>query len=255
MFNQGIERLNKKILKGDEENFIYNIKEFFTLNEIEKFSKKIKNEVKDNLYLSRVDETYLLKNNNKILPELKILINSLGLQDTKENIEESLKVLFNENNCDRILVINKKDVAWCFIKHQINQDKVYTRFAKDFGKEIDEADVIEIEALVGEFEISNMIKKFAANYQIQMFFQKKIEEYNIRIGKINSGNLKNIMIEIAEEMLTKEFLNINDNYSDNEKKLIYYFFTYCLYFNRDTKKIYDEFNIKEVNNETTESYN
>lgn len=247
MFNQGIERLNTKISKGDEENFIYNIKKDFTLSEIDIFSKKVKHEIRDFLYLARVDETYLLENNNKILHEVKAIINLLELQDIQENIQDSLKVLFNENNCNRILSIKKKDVAWCFIKHKINQEKVYTRFGKDFNEEIDEAEVIEIQSLVGDYEIYNMIKSFASDYQIYMFFQKKMEEYTIKFEKINSNNMKEILVKIANEMLEKEFLYIKNNYTEKEKKLIYYFFVYCLFFNKSIKYIYDEFNIGSVN--------
>ena len=45
MFNQGIERLNNKISNGTEENFIYNINNYFTVKEIEEFEKRINNEI------------------------------------------------------------------------------------------------------------------------------------------------------------------------------------------------------------------
>lgn len=246
MFKQGIPRQDKKILLGDEENFLYKIIDHFTSDEIKEFSAKIDNEVKDILFLARVDETFLLKNGNRILPDLKKIINLLELENIQENIQESLKVLFNENSSERILTINKKQVAWCFIKHKVTATNVYNKFNKDFKEEIDDLGIIEIEFLIENSEIYDMIKNYSADYQIYMFFQRKIEEYYIKVGRITSDNLKKIMMEIANEMLKNESLFIKDNYSKEEKELIYYFFTYFLYFNRNIKKIYDEFNIKEI---------
>lgn len=257
MFNQGIERLNNKISNGTEENFIYNINNYFTVKEIEEFEKRINNEIKDILYLSRVDETYLLKTGNKILPELRKVINELELQNMEENINESLKILFDENGCYRSKTIDKKEVAWAFIKHNVNQDKVYSKFNKDFENEMAEEGIVGIEMLVGEPDISNMIKNYSSNYEIYSFFQKKIEEYYIRNStKIIITNFKKLMVEIAMELFDRKELCISDSYPEELKKFIYYFFTYFLYFNNSNiKKIYDEFNIKEVDNETSDFNN
>ena len=249
MFNQGITRLNTKISNGDEENFIYNINNDFTPIEIEDFSKKIKKEIKNNLFLARVDETFLLENSNKILPELKLVINSLELHDIQENIQDSLKILFNENNCNKNLSISKKDVAWCFIKHQINYKKIYNLFNKDFEDELDNTGNFEIDILIDNYEMKNMIKNFSSNYQIYSFYERKITEYSIKGEKIITSNRKKIMSEIANEMLKKEILPINTNCSDEEKRIIYCFFVYCLHFNKLIKNIYEEFNILEDKNE------
>lgn len=257
MFNQGIERLNNKISNGMEENFMYNINNYFTVEEIKEFEKRINNEVKDILYLSRVDESYLLRTGNKILPELRKVINELELQTIEENINETLKVLFEENGCYDSVVIDKKEVAWAFIKHKITPDKVYSKFNKDFEFEMAEEGIFEIEMIVGDPDISNMIKNYSSNYEIYSFFQKRIEEYCITNSiKVITTNFKKLMIEIAMELFDRKELYISNSYPDEIKKFIYYFFTYFLYFNNNNiKRIYDEFNIKEVDNEVTEFNN
>ena len=175
----------------------------------------------------------------------------------EENINESLKILFDENGCYRSKTIDKKEVAWAFIKHNVNQDKVYSKFNKDFENEMAEEGIVGIEMLVGEPDISNMIKNYSSNYEIYSFFQKKIEEYYIRNStKIIITNFKKLMVEIAMELFDRKELCISDSYPEELKKFIYYFFTYFLYFNNSNiKKIYDEFNIKEVDNETSDFNN
>lgn len=254
MLNQGIERLNNKLKIGEEENYIYNINDAFTLEEIENFSIKIKNEIKNILHLARVDESYLL-NNSKILPELKKVINELELQNVEGNINDSLKILFDENSCDRKLIIDKKQVAWSFIKHKITQSKIYDRFNRDFSKEIENVGIIEIQFLVEDYEIADMIKNYSGNYEIYMFFQRKLEEHHIKYEKITTTNLKDAMSEIAIEMLERQYLCLYDKYLE-EAKLIYCFFAYFLFFNNNNvKKIYDEFNIKKVKNEIIQADN
>lgn len=250
MLNQGIERLTSKIKDGKEENFIYNFQENFSNEELESFFKKVKNNLKEILYLARVDDSYLI-NTSKVLPELKKIINELELQNIENNINESLKVLFNENSCNRVLIINKKQVAWAFIKYEKTPNKIYDKFNKDFEKEIADANIIEIEFLIDEFKIKNMLENYSNNYEIYTFFQKMLQEYIIKLGNIDAKNLKNIMNKIAEEILKKGYLYLSDNYSEKEKLLICCFFTYFLFFNsKKLKSIYDEFNIKEKENET-----
>lgn len=244
MFNQGIKRLDEKLRLGTEENFIYNLKNYLFEEEIESFSSKVKKEIKDILYIARIDDSYLL-NTSKILPELRKVVNDLDLSSIEENIKDALKVLFVENNCDRELVIKKSQVAWSFIKNKLNQNKVYRNFTKDFEIEINEANIIDIEILAEEKEIKDILMDFSRDYEIYMFFQKEIEEFQIKNGKITSQNIREVVLQIGNKIFEQRYLYLKDIYSTEEKKVICYFFVYFLYYNNNSmKKIYDEFNIQ-----------
>ncbi|WP_130889830.1 hypothetical protein [Fusobacterium ulcerans] len=246
MFFQGIKRLDKKIEKGEEENFIYNLYEDFSDEEISDFSKKVNYTIDQKLYLARIDDSFLL-NQSKIIPELKKIINKLALNDIESNIYDALKVLFTENSCDRIKKITKKNVAWTFIKKKINQEKIVNKFNEEFSKELDDSDVTDIEFLLEDVSIIDMIENYSEYYEIYMHFQKLSEDFFISKGKPSKNNIKEFIEYISIPFKEKEYLYIkcSDNYKEQEIKLIYYFFSYYMYLKKnDARKIYDEFDIR-----------
>lgn len=249
MFSQGIKRLDEKLKLGTEENFIYNLKNYLFKEEIEDFSLKVKKEIKDILYIARIDDSYLL-NSSKILPELRKVVNDLYLEDIEENIKESLKVLFVENNCDRKLVINKNQIAWAFIKNKLSQSKAYRKFNINFEKEMEDINIFDIESLIEEKTVKDALKNSSREYEIYMFFQKEVEKFQIENGKITLMNIKEAVLEIGDKIFEKKYLFLHDNYSAEEKKMICYFFVYFLFYNNtNIKRIYNEFNIQGEENE------
>lgn len=246
MRNQGIERLTKLIKEGKEDNFVYRLEEYCTEEEIEKFFKKIKQKFEPKFYLARINESYLL-NSSKILPELQFITNKLELSDLSINISDSLKILFSENSCEKKHCINKSTIALVFVKPILKFSTQFNPFEKLFEKELEILGYFRIQDFIDDNNMLKLLENACESYPNFMLILKEYENYRM---KNNKFNLKDMIEIITQNIIKKDILYIKGNNIVENKKMIYYFFVYCLLMrNKKIDIIFKEFNIKRRDNE------
>ncbi|MGL5581683.1 MAG: dsDNA nuclease domain-containing protein [Cetobacterium sp.] len=246
MFNQGIKRLNQKIDNGLEENFNYGINRF-TEEEKEEFILKIGYPIDDKFYIARIDESYYY-NKSKILPELKDFFNEMDLKDVEGIIYNELKTLFRENSSFRDKYIEKKDIAWIFIKSKCTQSNIISTFNKLFEDELSKTDYDYVEDLLDDIKIIDIIDMKSNYYDIYLHFEKIKINYSLNNGTIRRNNLKEFIKIGGIEFLKEDYLYLDDRnkLDEQEKELIYfYLFLFIHRKKSETESIYDKF---EINN-------
>lgn len=245
MINQGITRITEKIKNGSEENFIL---PFLSLSQEEKdklcnyIDETLDEDFKNKLCISRIDDSYYLQS-NKVLRELEIFLDKLELKIVKENLFNSLKVLFLENGMKRKEVLTPKRIAWIFLKRVSTNHNILLKFNELFEKELEEIEYYDgIEDLLSEESLLNMIEENSNYIEICQHYEAVQIRFEIVNGRITRSNRKSFILQGAKEFLNKNYLLLEEKYTVEEKELIYA----VLFFivgkkKKENRKIYDEF--------------
>lgn len=246
--NQGIDWLTTKVDEGKEENFIMKYTDFGD-DEIDRLEKYVNLPIKEKLYLARIDDSYFSDDNRKILEDLKELISDFNLSNKAIHIYIHLRDLFTHNSTKRIEIPIEK-VAWAFIKHEWELRDYYKPFNDLFSIDLDNLEIQTIEDLIEETFSSDLIENISNHFNLHL--ELKSSEISYRLEnpdrKIFRGNILKEFVELYyQRFLNKEYLFIETPISIDEKVLLYKFFLFFLYRkNRETNKIYNEFELEGV---------
>ncbi|WP_338945274.1 hypothetical protein LDK12_00515 [Fusobacterium pseudoperiodonticum] len=246
MLNQGIKRLTNKIENGLEENFIYNIFEHCSADEIKKFQNKISPLIIDKkFFLSRIDESFYF-NSSKSLLELKSFLEKIGIVDTYSKVFNDLKTLFRENSCQRNKVIIKKDIAWIIIKNRFYSDPLEKQFNDIYEDKLSELGFLSIQDILEEYNINNILEKYLNFYELYLQIESQKIQFSIKEKeKISLKNIKIFLDKVVKIFSKNNYLNFEEN--NEETKLIYAYLGFCIYKkNKENFRIYDELEIKET---------
>ena len=246
MLNQGIERLTNKIKEGFEENFIYNIFEHCSADEIKKFQNKISPLIIDEkFFLSRIDESFYF-NSSKSLLELKSFLEKIGIADTYSKVFNDLKTLFRENSCQRNKVIIKKDIAWIIIKNRFYSDPLEKRFDDIYKDKLSELGFLSIQDILEEYNINNILDKYLNFYELYLQIESQKIQFSIKEKeKISLKNIKIFLDKVVKIFSKNNYLNFEEN--NEETELIYAYLGFCIYKkSKENFRIYDELEIKET---------
>lgn len=246
--NQGIDWLTTKVDEGREENFVMKFTNFGD-DEIKRLEKYISLQVKDKLYLARIDDSYFSDDNRKILEDLKELIKEFNLSAKTISIYTHLRDLFTHNSTKKIEIPIEK-VAWTFIKHEWELTDYYKPFNELFCLELDNLDIQTIEDLIdGTFSL-DLIENISSHFNLHLELKSSEISHKLKNPdtKIFRGEiLKEFVESHYHQFLNKDYLYIDTPISIEEKILLYKFLLFFLYRkNRETNKIYNEFELEGV---------